>query len=49
MSLIKEVYDGKTVAADAELDKLANTVASQSTGKKSSEEDTPSDNPPATS
>ncbi|KAF7796159.1 hypothetical protein EIP86_007333 [Pleurotus ostreatoroseus] len=44
MSLIKEVYDGKTATADAELDKLANTVASQSTGKKSSEAESASDN-----
>lgn len=37
MSLIKEVYDGKGPAPDAELNKLANTVASQSTGKNGTE------------
>ncbi|THG98897.1 hypothetical protein EW026_g3375 [Hermanssonia centrifuga] len=37
MSLIKEVYDGKSSSQDAELDKLANTVADQSTGKSSAE------------
>lgn len=33
MSLIKEVYDGKSAAADPELDKLANQVANSSAGK----------------
>ena len=35
MSLIKEVYDGKNGSVDPELDKLANTVASQTSGKSS--------------
>ena len=33
MSLIKEVYDGKNGTVDPELDKLANTVAAQTSGK----------------
>lgn len=33
MSLIKEVYDGKSAAPDAELDKLAEQVADKTSGK----------------
>jgi serine/threonine-protein phosphatase 2B catalytic subunit len=33
MTLIKEVYDGKSATADPELDKLANQVANSSAGK----------------
>lgn len=45
MSLIKEVYDGKGPAPDAELNKLANTVASQSTGKNGTEAERTSPTP----
>ncbi|KAI0826261.1 serine/threonine protein phosphatase 2B [Irpex lacteus] len=38
MSLIKEVYDGKSSAADPELDKLADQVANQSAGKNGASE-----------
>ena len=38
MSLIKEVYDGKSTAAETELDKLADQVANQSAGKNGAAE-----------